>query len=103
VAYYIVAHYTIHDLPAWQAYAPPAIATIGQYDGKILAATGPGLGEATVIERTPQHAVTILLEFASQAAMERWYHSPEYQALVGQRIDATDGWTIGLPPFAPPA
>jgi uncharacterized protein (DUF1330 family) len=102
MAYYLLFHHTIKDAETFQKYAPPAIATVSQYGGKILAATGLGMGDAKVVERTPQHAVTVLLEFESEAAADRWYHSSEYQALVNMRLGATDGWTQGLPAFQPP-
>jgi uncharacterized protein (DUF1330 family) len=96
MAYYYLGHYSVNDSASYQAYAPTAAASIRQYDGTVLAATGLGMGEATPIEGTAPHAVTVLIQFATQAAFERWYHSPEYQAVINLRKDASDGWVLGL-------
>ena len=102
MAYYFLAHYTVKDAQTWQSYAQQGIPTIYQYGGKILAATGPGLQEPHGIEATAQHAVTVILEFDSQADYERWYKSPDYQRIINMRLDSTEGWAQGLPGFLMP-
>jgi uncharacterized protein (DUF1330 family) len=103
MSYYFMAHYTVKDMETWQRYVPVGVPTVSQYGGKILVAAAPGLQQPAAIEGTPQHAVTVILEFASQSAFERWYTSPEYQAVVGMRTSSTEGWGLGLPAFEPPA
>jgi len=36
----------------------------------------------------------ILFEFESSEQARKWYNSPEYQAVVGERISSTDSATI---------
>ena len=36
----------------------------------------------------------VLFEFESSAQARKWYNSPEYQAVVGQRISSTDSNTV---------
>ena len=97
--YYGLFHYTVTDLATWQKYLPAAVPTIVQYGGKVLTVTGSGLQKPTVIEGAPEHAVTVILEFESQPAFERWYKSPEYQAVIGLRTNSSEGWALGLPTF----
>jgi uncharacterized protein (DUF1330 family) len=101
--YYALFHYTVKDMETFQTYPPAAIPTLFQYGGKILAATGPGLQDPAVIEGPCQHDRTVVLEFESQPAFERWYKSPEYQAVVGLRTSSSGGWVLGLPAFVLPA
>jgi uncharacterized protein (DUF1330 family) len=101
--YYVLFHNTVKDVETFQKYPPAATATVMQYGGKLLAVAGPGMQEPTVLEGTPQHAVTALIEFESQAACERWYNSPEYRAVRGLRTSSTEGWVLCLPAFQPPA
>jgi uncharacterized protein (DUF1330 family) len=103
MAYYLLAHYTVKDPQTWQSYAQQAIPTIYQFGGKILVAAGPGLQEPHSIEATSQHAVTVILEFDSQQAYERWYKSPDYQKFINMRLDSTEGWALGLPAFQMPS
>ena len=35
-----------------------------------------------------------VLEFESVEQARKWYNSPEYQAVIGQRFDSTDGALI---------
>lgn len=75
---------------------------LSRYGGKLLSLTArAGLPARAVIEGTPQHIATAIVEFDSQEALERWYHSPEYQAVIGLRTDSTDGWVIGAPALPP--
>jgi len=99
--YYYLFHETITDMHTFQKYLAIAGPTVGQFGGKALAVCGFGGDVSETLERTPQYPITVLLEFESRAAAERWYTSPEYQAVVGLRIDATDGWAIGLPGVEP--
>ena len=42
----------------------------------------------------PPGAQTVILKFEDTAAAKAWYESPEYQAVVGKRQEATDGFAI---------
>ena len=99
---YIVAHYTVTDPATFATYPPAAIPTILQHGGKLLMAAGPGMTEVNNHEGTPQHPVTAVLEFPSAEACQRWYTSPEYQAVVGLRTGSTQGWILGAEGFQLP-
>ena len=49
---------------------------------------------AETIEGTPPGGQTVILKFEDTAAARAWYESPEYQAVVGKRLEATEGFAI---------
>jgi uncharacterized protein (DUF1330 family) len=86
MAGYFVANYTITNQAGYQEY---------------IAAVGPTLqahgAENIVIDRDCELVegsagqVTVVLRFATKAAAEAWYQSPEYQAIRHLRTDNTEG------------
>src|SRR5262245_48089158 len=97
--YFGLLQYNVEDVETWQQYAAATPAILGQYRVKILAVTGPGMQSPTVYEGAPQHAVTVIAEFESEAAFDLWYQSPEYRQIIHLRTDSTDGCLIGMPAF----
>ena len=66
--YYMVSHFSVTDPESFQKYPTAATPIMLRYGGKILSLTGvPGLPERAVIEGTPQHVATAIVE----AAFER--------------------------------
>jgi uncharacterized protein (DUF1330 family) len=101
--YYMVSHFSVKDPATFQTYPSAATPILSRYGGKLLSLTGlDGLPARAVIEGTPQHVATAIVEFDSQEALDRWYNSPEYQAVIGSRTDSTEGWVIGAPALQPP-
>ena len=49
---------------------------------------------AETIEGTPPGAQTVILKFEDTAAAKAWYESTEYQAVVGKRLKATEGFAV---------
>ena len=47
--------------------------------------------------------ILVILEFESETAALAFYHSPEYQAIVDLRVNASKGWVRGAPQFVIPA
>ncbi len=89
MAGYFVANYTITNPAEYKRY---------------LAAVGPVLeahgAENIVIDRNSEllegsaGQVTVVLRFASKAAVKAWYESPEYQAIRHLRTDNTEGVAV---------
>ena len=52
---------------------------------------------AETIEGTPPGPHTVIVKFESTEAAKAWYGSPAYQAVVGKRLAATDGFRRHLP------
>jgi uncharacterized protein (DUF1330 family) len=89
MAGYFVANYTITNHVEYQEY----VAAVGS----ILEADG---AENIVIDRDSDllegsaGQVTVVLRFATKAAAETWYKSPEYQAIMHLRTDSTEGIAV---------
>ena len=89
MAGYFIANYTITNPDGYQDY---------------LAAVGPTLtahgAERTVVDRGcdllegSAGQVTVVLRFATKAAAQAWYQSPEYQAIKHLRTDNTEGIAV---------
>ena len=86
MAGYFVANYAVTNPAEYKEY----LAAVGP----ILAAHG---AETIVVDRDSvllegsAGQVTVVLRFASKAAAEAWYESPEYQAIRQLRTDNTEG------------
>ena len=86
MAGYFIANYTITNQAGYKEY----LAAVGP----ILTAHG---AENIIIDRGSEllegsaGQVTVVLRFATKAAAEAWYHSPEYQAIMHLRTDNTEG------------
>ena len=49
---------------------------------------------AESVEGTAPGPQTVIIKFESTEALKGWYNSPEYQEVVGKRLDATDGFAV---------
>lgn len=74
----------IHDADAMGPYA--AAAALAPNGGRLVAVDDAPL----VVEGDWHGSRTVILEFEDEAAFRAWYDSPEYQAAVKIRLDATD-------------
>ncbi len=84
---YMVVHLEVTDPEGFEKYRDKVPATIAQYGGKYLIRGG----EMETMEGAPLPARTVVLEFPSVEQAKTWYHSPEYQAIIGLRLDASNG------------
>ncbi len=87
--YFIGVVNGVKDEAAFGAYQGVAMPTIEKYGGKMLwVSTGIEVADGSW---APQGM--ILFESESSEQARKWYNSPEYQAVVGQRISSTDSAT----------
>lgn len=78
---YVIFTSEIRDRERYDRYLEKAVPTILQYGGRpLIAHDGP-----EVIEGGWYGSRVVVLEFDSMDAARRWYNSPEYQAVVGER------------------
>lgn len=94
---YIIANYTITDPEKYVEYPPAVGPTIAQYGGKVIVADSNSKG----LEGNPAHR-TVVIEFESVEAAQRWYDSPEYSKAKTFRIRASEGWVLIVPEFVRP-
>jgi uncharacterized protein (DUF1330 family) len=89
MAGYFIANYTITKQAEYKEY----VAAVGQ----ILAAHG---AESIVVDRDSEllegsaGQVTVVLRFATKAAAQAWYESPEYRAILHLRTDNSEGIAV---------
>lgn len=89
---YVVVHITIKDAEKFQAYAEPAGATIRAAGGESLFRGKV----ARVLAGQHDHQMAAVLKFPDQGAVEAWYRSDDYQALIPNRDEAADVVLISL-------
>jgi uncharacterized protein (DUF1330 family) len=83
MAAYIIVQENLHgDQAPFEEYRRQVIATFTPYGGKFLARGG----KVSVLEGEWPYDRSVILEFPSREAAEKWYHSPEYQKILPLRM-----------------
>ena len=90
MAAYFIAQYVVNDPELYREYQGGAAPTIQASGGELVAFDAA----AETIEGEPPGPQTVVLKFESTEAAKAWYHSPEYQKVVGKRLQATNGFAI---------
>ena len=88
--YIIGALQGITDAAAFTAYQGAAGPTVAPYGGKLV------LNSSKVEQGDGNWAPAgmVIVEFESAAQAKKWYNSPEYQAVIGQRLQSADSAVI---------
>ncbi len=84
---FVVAAETVKDEAMFAEYRKAVPATIQAFGGRFIARGG----NLTSLEGEWPHPRLVIIEFPSRQAAEGWYHSPEYQKLIGLRLKSTTG------------
>lgn len=87
---YFIAQYVVNDPKLYREYQIAAAPTIQAAGGEIVAFDVA----AETIEGKPPGPHTVIVKFESTQAAKAWYESSEYQAAVGKRLAATDGFAV---------
>ena len=87
MAAYWLSRCKINDPVEYKKYTDLVPGIIAQYGGKYLVRGG----SSTQLEGKAQGARRVVIEFASRAAAETWYHSTEYQAILPLRHNNSEG------------
>ncbi|MBA2778515.1 DUF1330 domain-containing protein [Billgrantia kenyensis] len=78
---YVVGQVTVHDPERWLEYVARVPETLSGWGGEIIMR-----GQRTaMLAGQPGHPNIVMLRFPDIRAVEQWYASPEYQALVPLR------------------
>ena len=89
-AWVIGAIQKVNDADGFAAYGEAVGPTVAKYGGKRVA----GGTKIEVADGTWSPSGVVVLEFGSLAKAKEWYNSPEYQAVVGQRLSTSDSGLI---------
>ena len=90
MAAFFVAQYTVNNPALYAEYQQGAGPTLATYGAELVSFD---VGAETV-EGTPPGPQTVIIKFESTDAAKAWYNSDEYQAVVGKRLEATDGFAV---------
>jgi len=93
---YAMALIDIQDREQYGRYEQGFLPIFAKFGGKLLAVEE----EPVIREGSWPAQRTVLLEFASQEAFDRWYDSAEYQELVKLRFGSSKGNLAVLRGFA---
>jgi uncharacterized protein (DUF1330 family) len=88
--YFMGMIHGVSDEAGFGAYQGVAMPTIEQYGGKPILFSQKV--EAADGDWAPMGIIVI--EFESSEQSRKWYNSPEYQAVIGQRLSSTESNTV---------
>ena len=90
MAAYFITQYVVNDPKLYREYQAAAGSTVQASGGEVVVFDVA----AETLEGTPPGPQTVILKFESTEAAKAWYGSPAYQAVVGKRLAATDGFAV---------
>jgi uncharacterized protein (DUF1330 family) len=96
---YVVALIEIHDRETYRKYEAGFLPVFMRHEGEILAVDE----NVTPAEGEWPWTRTVLLKFPDEAALQRWYASPEYQAILPHRLKAANASIAVVKGFGAPA
>ncbi|HCB33964.1 MAG TPA: DUF1330 domain-containing protein [Acidimicrobiaceae bacterium] len=87
---YFIAQYVVNDPELYKEYQGGAGPTITAAGAEVVVFDAA----AETLEGTPPGPQTVVLKFEDTAAAKAWYESDEYQAVIGKRLAATEGFAV---------
>ena len=96
---FVVGKGRVEDSEKLSRYAEAAGPTLMTGGAKLLAIDA----NSEIIEGEPPGPRTVILEFESKEAFRAWYDSPEYQSILGMRLEAAPGTLVVAESFVPPS
>ncbi|MDH3686194.1 MAG: DUF1330 domain-containing protein [Myxococcales bacterium] len=90
MAAFFIAQYVVNNADLYAEYSKAAGPTISAAGGELVSFDVA----SEAIEGEAPGPQTVIVKFESTEAAKAWYHSADYQAVVGKRLEATDGYAI---------
>lgn len=90
MAAYFIAQYTVNNPDLYAEYSASAGPTLAAHGAELIAFDAA----AETIEGNPPGAQTVIIKFESTEKAKAWYESADYQAVVGKRLEATEGFAV---------
>lgn len=82
----VIGHISVRDAEKWAQYRALVPATLAPWGAELLFR-----GDLTsVLDGRHAHTDTVIIRFPDQAAVDGWYQSAAYQALIPLRQQAAD-------------
>jgi uncharacterized protein (DUF1330 family) len=89
---YFLAFLRIHDRATYEKYLEGTDAALEEYCGQVLAVDDAPLA----LEGTPPGGRAVIIRFADEAALRRWYDSPAYRSILPYRLAAAEGEALAV-------
>ena len=83
---YVIGHISVKDPEKWAAYRSLVPATLAPWQAELVF-RGEKLA---VLGGEHRHGDTVVIRFPSIAAVNGWFASPAYQALIPLRMEAAE-------------
>ena len=90
MAAFFIAQYQVNDASLYQEYSAAAGPTLAAHGAELVAFDVA----AETIEGKPPGAQTVIIKFETAEKAKAWYNSDDYQAVVGKRLAATEGYAV---------
>ena len=87
MAGYFILHTRWHTLDRLKEYQRGAQTSLAEYGATSLVYDV----RTEVVEGESELTATVILEFQDLETATAWYHSPGYQAVLGIRLESSDG------------
>jgi uncharacterized protein (DUF1330 family) len=91
VSAYVLVEIEVTDPEAYAEYGKLAFPNVERHGGRFLVRGG-----ATEMLEGDWAPRIVLLEFESLDAIQRWYHSDDYQAILPMRLNSTKSRLIAV-------
>lgn len=83
---YVIGHITVKDVDKWAEYRRQVPGTLEPWGAELVFR-----GTLTrVLAGEHSHSDTVVIRFPDQDALQRWYDSADYQALIPLRSEAAE-------------
>ena len=83
---YVIGHITVKDAAKWAEYRTRVPATLAPWQAELVF-RGERMG---VLGGEHRHSDTVVIRFPSAEAVDAWFQSDAYQALIPLRLAAAD-------------
>ena len=83
---YVIGHITVKDPEKWNEYRSKVPATLEAWGAELIFRGSL----SSVLSGRHDHSDTVIIRFPDSEAVNRWYSSPAYQALIPLRKIAAE-------------
>ncbi len=90
MAAFFIAQYVVKDPAGYAEYQQGAGPTLAAHGGELVSFDVA----AETIEGSPPGPQTVIIKFETTEQAKGWYESADYQAVVGKRLAATEGFAV---------
>jgi len=86
MAAYLIGHITVKDPDLWQEYIAGVKKSLIPFEANVVF-RGPRVG---VLAGEHSYEQCVVIQFADQNSLQKWYNSDTYQSLIPTRNKAAD-------------